>query len=136
MYRLVVVVLVAVFVQVGEGILENLVDSGLTPSRGTHTHQPMANQLGLVQLDDFTDLGRGERKRISRRISVGSQYSYRSGSLCTNHKLPHKTSHQMPTFQLLGYSLQSAVFCPDEDRSPAVETSAFDEMFCELICGW
>ena len=46
--------------------------------------------------------------RPSRRISVGSQYSYRSGSLSTNHKL---------------------MFCPDEDCSPAVEMSAFDDMF-------
>ena len=59
MYRLVVVVLVAILVQVDEGVLEDLVDGSLTPSRGTHAHQPMANQLGFVQLDDFTDLGGG-----------------------------------------------------------------------------
>lgn len=53
MDKLVVVVLVAIFVQVGEGVLEDLVDGSLTPPRGTHAHQPMANQLGLVQLDDF-----------------------------------------------------------------------------------
>lgn len=61
MDKLVVVVLVAIFVQVGEGVLEDLVDGSLTPSRGTHAHQPMANQLGLVQLDDFFDLGRKRR---------------------------------------------------------------------------
>ena len=65
-------------------------------------------------------------------------------------KLAHKTYHQMPTFQPLGCSIHQGrtstlMFCPDEDCSdedcsdedcsPAVETSAFDDMFCEPICG-
>ena len=41
----------------------------------------------------------------SRRISVGSQYSYRSGSLSTNHKLAHKHIIKSSSFHCAcGYS--------------------------------
>ena len=60
MHRLVVVVLVSVPVQANEGILEYLVDGRLASAGGPHTHEPVAHQLRLVQLDDFVDLQRGK----------------------------------------------------------------------------
>ena len=52
-YGLVVVVLVSSLVQVGEGIFEDLIYSGLPSARGTHTHQSVTHQLGLIELNDL-----------------------------------------------------------------------------------
>ena len=50
MDRLVVVVGVSSLVELGEGVLEYLVDGSLAPSSGTHAHHTMTYQLSLVQL--------------------------------------------------------------------------------------
>ena len=42
-YGLVVVVGVSSLVEVGEGILEHLVEGGLAPSSGPHTHHPVTH---------------------------------------------------------------------------------------------
>ena len=55
-YWLVVVVLVSVFVEAEESVLEDLVDGGLASSRGTDTHEAVTNQLCLVQLNHLTNL--------------------------------------------------------------------------------
>ena len=59
MHRLVVVVLVSVPVQANEGVLEYLVDGRLASAGGPHTHEPVAHQLRLIQLDHLVDLQRG-----------------------------------------------------------------------------
>ena len=65
MYGLVVVVGVPSLVEVGEGILEHLVEGGLAPSSGPHTHHPVTHQLGLIQLDYLVHLGgEGEETKI------------------------------------------------------------------------
>ena len=58
MDRLIVVVLVPVFVEIEEGFLQDLVDGRFPTSGRTHTHESMAYQLSLVQLDHLTNLQR------------------------------------------------------------------------------
>ena len=57
---LVVVVGVAGLVETGEGILEDLVEGGLAPSCGAHTHHTVPHQLGLIQLYHLVHLWRGD----------------------------------------------------------------------------
>ena len=59
-HGLVVVVGVASLVETGEGILEDLVEGGLAPSCGAHTHHTMPHQLGLIQLYHLVHLWRGD----------------------------------------------------------------------------
>ena len=70
----------------------------------------------------YISFQRGSRLVLSIYVEWGS----------TNHEL---ASHQMPTFGLLACSLLLDV-CPEEDCSPAVETSAFDDEFVKPIRGW
>ena len=58
MDRLIVVVLVPIFVEIEEGFLQDLVDGRFPTSGRTHTHESMAYQLSLVQLDHLTNLQR------------------------------------------------------------------------------
>ena len=55
-YWLVVIVLVAIFVEAEEGVFEDLVDGGLPSSSRAHTHETVTHQLSLIQLDHFTNL--------------------------------------------------------------------------------
>ena len=53
---LIVVILVSIFIQRQESVLQNLIDGSLATSSGPNTHESMPHQLGLIELDHFTDL--------------------------------------------------------------------------------
>ena len=53
---LVVVILVPILVEAEQGILQYLIDGCLASSSWTDTHQPMTDQLSLIQLDHLTYL--------------------------------------------------------------------------------
>ena len=56
--RLVVVMLMTSFVQADECLLEDLINRCLPSPCWAHTHQPMAHQLSLIQLNNFSNLDR------------------------------------------------------------------------------
>ena len=59
---LVVVMFMTCFVQADECLLEDLINRCLPSACWAHTHQPMAHQLSLIQLNDIANLDRGQGK--------------------------------------------------------------------------
>ena len=56
MDRLVVVVLVTILEEAVESIFQDLVDGGLASPSGSYTHEPVTNQLSLIQLNHLPNL--------------------------------------------------------------------------------